>query len=513
MANLFDYSVNLQPAVIDIRSETLEPISSSSHRYVFRLDQAGELDANSVLLFKPVLVGTNTAANQHHCRLNPANGGLLAIKRATFQVGDYVLNDIHDIGRISALVDMGTINSSNNSKYNGHYFKNNLQYKCLDSAGTEGLQNAGGTESNFGGEGTTIYDRNRSAVNYGKVGSTAANDGQPNNCIISSVVANSHQVGIPLGNLFPAIKNQTIPLFLFQDYRILITIEFHTAEKYVNCVGRLDQAAPFNACAVASGDVVPQEVKLQVDYIIQPAEIQNEMRTRTNAQGGLSLSFFDIVKIEKQIPAVDGANDAANSGKTQSVEHRIGMDNREVHSIYMLKKLNHANPVLEDRIYLNAVCDGMNQEEYNVNIDGVDVFQEAKWNPSSQYDEATNCLNGDLQIPRIAYFNDENTVMNRLGDTLGGVLGKQKPLCLDLKNGNAGVVGAGRSIGAYPIIWKYSRKPCSGIAAFNTNSPAVADGSILHDRKGAMNVDYFVYCSRTANIQSTPQGTSVMVAY
>ena len=51
MANLFDYSVNLQPAVMDIRSETLEPISSSTMRYVFRLDQAGELDSNSVLLF------------------------------------------------------------------------------------------------------------------------------------------------------------------------------------------------------------------------------------------------------------------------------------------------------------------------------------------------------------------------------------------------------------------------------------------------------------------------------
>ena len=510
MSNLFDYKVNLQPAVMDIRSETLEPISSSSHRYVFRLDQSGELDANSVLLFKPVL-NANAGDNEHHCRVNAYAGGLLAIKRATFQVGDYVLNDIHDVGRISALVDMGTINSSNASKYNGHYFKNNLQYKVLDALGDG--QNLGGTEAKYGGTGSIVYDRARSAVDFGRVLNQDADDGQPNNCILTNSVDTSHQIGIPLGNLFPAIKNQTIPLFLFQDYRILITIEFHNADKYVNIVGRNDVGAARTNVASAN-DVVPQDVKLQVDYIIQPAEIQNKMREMTNAQGGLSLSYPDIIKVEKQIPQASALNTAAGSGLTQSVEHRIGMDNKEVHKIYMLKQKTGAQ-TNEDRIFMNGRCEGMNQEEYNCNIDGVDIFQENKWNPASQYDEASACLGGDLQVPRIAYFNDENTIMNRLGDSSGAVLGKMKPLCLDLSNGNAGVVGGGRSVGAYPIIWKYTRKPCASIGAFNTNSPTVASGAkpIQSQCNGALNVDYFVYCSRTANIQSTPQGTSVMVAY
>ena len=511
MSNLFDYNVNLQPAVMDIRSETLEPISSSSHRYVFRLDQSGELDANSVLLFKPVL-SANAADNEHHCRVNAYAGGLLAIKRATFQVGDYVLNDIHDIGRISALVDMGTINASNNSKYNGHYFKNNLQYKVLDTLGNG--TNLGGTEAKYGGEGSIVVDRARSAVDYGRVENQGADDGQPNNCILTNDVNTSHQIGIPLGNLFPAIKNQTIPLFLFQDYRILITIEFHTADKYVNLVGRNDVAgARVNVASAA--DVVPQEVKLQVDYIIQPAEIQNKMREMTNAQGGLNLSYPDIIKVEKQIPEVSATDNAANSGLVQTVEHRIGMDNKEVHKIYMLKQKTGAQ-TNEDRVYMNGRCEGMNQEEYNCNIDGVDIFQESKWNPASQYDEASACLGGDLQVPRPVYFNDENTIMNKLADSSGAILGKLKPLCLDLSNGNAGVVGGGRSVGAYPIIWKYTRRPCASIASFaDGNSPAVGGGAKMSQTKcsGALNVDYFVYCSRTANIQSTPQGTSVMVAY
>ena len=522
MSNLFNYDVNLQPAVMDIRSETLEPISSSTHRYVFRLDQAGQLDANSVLLFKPIL-NQQVAANQlaeaeHLCRVNPHGGGLMAIKRATLQVGDYVLNDIMDIGRVSNLVDMGAVNQSTNSRYNGHYFKNNIRYKVLDNGGTVGTANAGLSESKHGGAGSIVYDRHRSAVDFGRVNDGLAdNDCRVNNCIITGHTTTSHQIGIPLGNLFPALKGQEIPLFLFQDYRILITIEFETAEKYVNIARKtaFTHIANNQSMIAPANLVVPAEVKLQVDYIIYPSEVQNQMRQQTNAQGGLNLSFPDIIKVEKQIPQnLDGTGAIGTSGEAspQAIEHRIGMDNKEVHKIYMMKKLIRADLDYKDRIYLNARCDAMNQEEYNVNIDGVDIFQEAKWSPSSQYDETSYCLGGDLQVPRPVYFCDENTIMSRIADEEGGILGKVKPLCLDLANGNAGVVGAGRSIGAYPIIWKYKRYPAFNIAN-NSTAGGGSNGNLITSKMGALDVDYFVYCSRTANITSTPSGTSVTVAY
>ena len=86
-----------------------------------------------------------------------------------------------------------------------------------------------------------------------------------------------------------------------------------------------------------------------------------------------------------------------------------------------------------------------------------------------------------------------------------------KPLCLDLDNGSAGYLGSGRQIGAYPIIWKYKRRPCGNTPSKATN--AAADKYVVEDLSGALNVDYFVYASRTANIQSTTGGTSVAVAY
>ena len=61
MNSLTDYSTDDAPMAMEIRSDTLEPISSSAKRFVFRLDQSGYLDQNSLLLFKILNSGGYTA--------------------------------------------------------------------------------------------------------------------------------------------------------------------------------------------------------------------------------------------------------------------------------------------------------------------------------------------------------------------------------------------------------------------------------------------------------------------
>jgi len=50
--DLVDYATPLQPTATEIRTEYIEPITSSTYKYTFRLDQAGYLDTNSMLIFK-----------------------------------------------------------------------------------------------------------------------------------------------------------------------------------------------------------------------------------------------------------------------------------------------------------------------------------------------------------------------------------------------------------------------------------------------------------------------------
>jgi len=483
MNSLTDYSITDKDMNMEVRSDTLEPISSSSKRFVFRLDQAGYLDQNSVLLFKIVnKIGNLTK------RVNCFNGGLGAIKRATFAVGDFVINDTDGADKIMTLLNFAGKNSQLRNNFDCWYYQNQLHYKVLTGLSAEL------TDDDDCGAGTIVIDPTKSGIGGGidfQNGITNALGASVNSVPISNDADNNAQIGIPLGVLFPALKGRTLPLFLFQDYRILITIEFNDGDKYINGLGDNN-----GRCVV--NQINYSDVKLQVDYIIMPSEVQNKDREMTAQQGGLNLTFYDSIKVEKNIPA-------ATAGSTQVVEHRIGADNKEVHKIYMTKMLTADSTGVGGK-YSTYWCeqriDAMNQEEYNVNIAGVDLFPENKWAPTSQYDETSNCLGSDIQVPRPVYYADENTAYNGLGSSVNGTLGRYKPLCVDLTNGSDGILGTGRTIGAYPIIFKYARKPT-----------AVVAGAYKTAKNGDLEVDYHLLVSKTANIKSTGNGTSVMVSY
>jgi hypothetical protein len=494
MSMLTDYSVNDTPMLMDIRSDTLEPISGTnlvSNRFVFRLDQAGYLDSNSMLLFKCV-----NPNNNNQSRVNMINGGLGAIKRATFQVGDYIINDVDGANVISTLMNMTTQPPSVRNRYNGWYYHNCLHAQVMTAGDATAIN------TDIGGNGSIIVDSRISGLDKGA--SNNNNNGVAiNSCRISNVEAGSYQIGIPLGVLFPALKGRTMPLFLFQDYRILLTFEFHDGAEFCNKITEVEGTAPNAATGRNPGLINPfqeiqfADVKLQVDYVIMPASVQNKDREMTNQEGGLRLDFLDSIRVEKQLVA-------GTAGTEQEVEHRIGADNKEVHKIYMTRQftdtaVNNKQPA--QYAYGQQRIDGIPVESYNVNIDGINVFHDFKDNPASQYDETSNCLGKDLKTPRGNYINDPNTLMCGLAPPRGGLQGQYKPLCLDLTNGNNTVLGGGRTIGAYPIIWKYRRNPTAAIA------------NRCDAKNGAMNINYYMLVSKTATIRSTPMGTNILVSY
>lgn len=497
MDNLTNYEVNDTPMNMDIRSETLEPISGtqgSSKRFVFRLDQAGYLDANSLLLFKAQCVAGRA---QTRIRANCINGGLGAIKRVVFQVGDYIINDVQGCDIISTLRNLMNKNQEQKNNFDGWYLQNQFWSDVLKVADPT-LVGAGAVAGQ-GGVGSILPNQLKCGMNMGEI-NNANNNTVVNSCAITDNDENNQQFGITLGTILPSLKGRTIPLFLFQQYRILISIEFHDSPQWVNDNTQVSNnvvvpaTGANNGMCALKGEITYHDVKLQVDYIIMPAEIQNKDMEETAKDGGLKLDFYDSIKIEKNIPA-------ATANVEQSVEMRIGADNKEVHKIYMMKNIVAIDKTVNNVYHLAGRCDAQPQEEYNVNIDGIDVFQEHKYSPASQYDETTNCLGSDLKVDRPLYFADDNSLYYSLGSYSGGYCGNYKPLCLDLTNGQQQIMGGGRNIGAYPVIWKYKRK--SGAAVANL-SPAL---------NTAMNVDFYILVTKTAVIQSTPKGTNVVVSY
>ena len=510
MANLNDltnYGEDLQPNSMDIRTEYLEPITSSTYKYTFRLDQSGYLDTNSMITFK---LQANNNANTY--RPNCWNGVLGSVKRVIFQIGDNIINDIQDLYKYATLKNMNMPPSMRN-QYLGHYLGNQF-WTAVRKEGTAGLRQHNLTQTAIDDSkvGSITFDGDRSGQLLGKADGTGG--AVLNSHRIGTDVDTNPQYGITLGMLIPALAGQKIPLFLFDKQRILITIEFNNSDKYV--VSSQDAkndwlnqgGGGFGYGNAGVNDVVPTKVQMVIDYIIMPSDTQNEIMKQTQQQGGYNLSFYDVVNVEKNIVA--GTN-----GSEQLVEHRIGQNNREVHNIYMWKESTEKDDFKSATAYNNPaplstqgfgllghqILRGFSTEEYNVNIDGRDEYDHFVYSPIAQYNELKASLGSDLRVDRPMYVNDDNTTSGELSTNRSGLQGVFKPLSLSLRNGSGGVVGGGRIIGQYPIVWKWKRQ-CNNTCA----------GNVIANHQ-PIKVNYFCELSRTANILNTGNGMSVMVSY
>ena len=167
---------------------------------------------------------------------------------------------------------------------------------------------------------------------------------------------------------------------------------------------------------------------------------------------------------------------------------------------------------LARKILQHNAIHGIDEEEYNVEVNGLDLYPQFVHNNASHYNNMSMVMNEDLVLPRPMYYTDVNAQRQRLVPMDDGLLGQYKPLGADMTNGNGGVVGSGTTImSGSPLIFKYKRKPRingSGDGSIQANN---LKGK-APDFRGEMDIDYYITHSRVCTIKKLPKGTSVMVS-
>jgi hypothetical protein len=487
LKNLYDYQTTDAENILEIRSDTVEPLTSGTRKYIFRLEPTGFLDENSLLLFKL----RNDTVNP--LRVNQFNGVLGAIDRVQFQVGDFMLNDVDGVDKWATLNHMAKSSRTINNKVRSHYLGNQFHTKASAN------QRLNGTEQGVG-KGEIVNNPEKSGLCFGGNDNGSSGDGavddnpaRINSLKITDNLDNNHEYAVPLGMVIPALQGRTIPLFVFDEYRIYITVYFNTADKFVNNLA-LDNYSAGQELRANANDVSFHNVKLQVDYLIYPAGVIEKMKNQIEGKEGYVMDFYDIVKIEKNLPA-------GTSGVKQDVEFRLGQNEREVHKIFMTRKLNSGKAGRVSAMLLESRCDGMNNESINWEVNGRDEYTEDVSNPAIHYDFLTQTLDADLDVERPMFMSDENTLSSALAGFQNPLQATYKPMGLDLRNGNGGILGGGRVIGQYPIVCKYSRTPMAAIA------------NRANATTGAMSVDFYVMATRRAVIKSGIKGNNVVVSY
>lgn len=486
VSQLTDYSIDDRESIMDIRTELLDPIVSSTYRYQFRLDASSFLDKNSLLLFKPVAI--DNAGNR---RLNCWNGGLGCVRAIEFQIGDFQVQRIEDINTWATTNMLYNLPPAVQTKKLGHYLHNQLKYEVSGSAG------AGVSDLT----GQVQVDNTNSGINYGQSDDAA---GAAINSFALGVTAGvNEKIGIPLGMLLPMINDKELPLFLFQQYKIHITVEFESdASKFCNDISKTNFAGS-EYLAAADGDITYSDVQMLVDYLILPARIQNDTLQETMKEGGYAIDFVNPLNIKKRI-------DAGTDNTDQTHEDRLNTINQEVHYVQMTRQLPlDGTSSFFNKVLLDQRIDGVSIEEIQFNVNGIDIFTAGPVkNVVELYNNVSYALGRDLQVVKPLYCNDPATQASMLSPPQLGLQGKYKPLMLDLRNGEPTKRGGGRFIGEYPIRVIYKRRPHPAVTStwFNANNFVMAP-----KETGAMNVTYFVGVTRVVNVKTMPNGSQNVV--
>jgi len=494
-ANLINYEIRDFPMQNEIKTEEEEPMNpqtSNTRTFKYKINNVGFLDGTSMFTFK--LQKSTTAGGGDRLRVNLWNGALGAIKSAVMKVGDFEVCNTAGLDRIATLRHLNVPVKQRNDLM-GYYLGNSL-HLAKNNTGA-------GAANDFGADrrvGQLRMVKSSCGNNFGRQDNGA---GAVVNSL--SIVADStlnEKYGIPLYMLFPALEGRQLPLFLFQDYPVILEITFNEASKYVNNNAK-PAAAQYRAL---DGDIVIDSPRLVVDYILPPASKLNEFMDKVKGQG-YRFEYPRIHRVLKTIPA-----GVANT--QQEVNHVLGMEGREVHKVYQFKRYATAGDpkataaALGNKVLLSQKVDGQMIEEYNVEINGDEVYPDFVYNNASQYQKVAQSLKEKtFYIPRAMYFSDVNSQYSQLSPQTESLKGNFKPLAVDLTNGNKDesgqdvIVGGGTPIerGAN-LTFKYRRTPKAAVA---TISLAEAP---------AMDVEYHVIRDGVCIIKKLPLGTSVIVS-
>ena len=166
MNRLTDYSVDDTPNIMDVKTELISPISSSTNTYkqTFRLDTAAYLDSDTLLLFKGLAKDANTSAED--LRFNSATGCLGAIDRVQFRIGGFVIQNLSEAGLWSALNVLYKERPDKQNKYWTHYFHNCLKTKVAGKTTDSDLAKASDAGKNAT-VGSFVIDSANNGFDYG----------------------------------------------------------------------------------------------------------------------------------------------------------------------------------------------------------------------------------------------------------------------------------------------------------------------------------------------------------
>ena len=456
MSNQLPAILNVQtiPTInnMEIKTEVLDPITSTNAEVVFQIPKNGILDGGSF-----VSLAVRTASGVSDAFLPTETGILGLIKHAELLVGSKVIASTEDFG---------------------HYQTMLRQFETPEHrAYVEAVKNGNSIDRFCEVDETTgrILPQD---LEY----TTFANDNSAR-AVVSALSkptdsdATTPVYSVPLSTLIPFMRSRQLPLFAMKE-NVFIRLQFQSqsaqADRTICC---------FPTGSGSSGVVVPSlaNIKFYSDHLYYKDGSMEETQKKIYSENGLSYLYEDSILTNASIPAT--ANPTAPAVQTQKIERDIAVSGRVVRNIMIAEKDVGSTNALRG-IYFSDTA--YRDDEYNFRINDQRYYDRDISNPSLKYNELSKVIGKPLQVPSIKYSFDSDANKGRddrlpnqnsfyLGQVESVVLasatntnltddqrGKNHYVGVDLTTSGFNVLGNGKQIGVKPVIYSVNKFRSNG---------------------------------------------------
>ncbi len=437
---------------MEVKTEVLDPISSSNSEIVFQIPKNGILDGGS---FVSLAVKT-------------ANG----VSDAFFPLR----TGIHGLVKSVQLLSGSKVIASNDDY--AHYATMVRQFETPEHRANVDMVKSGACLDRWNQNDTTTGRLAPKDLTY----TTVANDNTAR-CSVPEFIKPTDSddstpvFAVPLSHLIPFMRSRQLPLFAMKE-NIFLRLQLNTQS------ARGDGSiCCFAEGSASSGVIVPSfvNIKFYSDHLYYTDGSMENTQKSIFSEKGLSYLYEDMITTNAQIPAT--ANPGVGSVQEQKIERDLAVSGRTIRSIMVAEKnVGETHNLLGNYF---SDCRTTN-DSYNFRINENRLYDRDLEKPSQKYHELTAVMNKSLQNPNQFYSFDidagKATADNQLTQNsvyVGGIEGHVLPATDNTANGNElrgkshyigydatttgfNVLGNGKKIGVKPVIIQKTLKRTNG---------------------------------------------------
>ncbi len=458
---------------MEVRTEVLDPISSSNSEIVFQIPKNGILDGGS---FVSLAVKVSAGVNDAFLPVRTGIHGL--IKSVQLMSGSKVI--------------------ASNDDY-AHYATMVRQFETPEHRAFVDMVKTGACLDRWG-----VLNTNSGHLAPKDLKYTDQSDDNTGRCGVPQFIkptdsdSSTPVFCVPLSHLVPFMRSRQLPLFAMKE-NLFLRLQLNTQTQRTD--GTL---CCFAEGSTSSGVVVPSftNIKFYSDHLYYTDGSMAQTQKAIFSEQGLSYLYEDMITTNAQIPATGAV--AQGSVIEQKIERDLAVSGRTVRSIMIAEKnVNETHNILGNYF---SDCRETN-DTLNFRINENRLYDRDLEKPSHKWNELSAVMNKPLQNPNQFYSfdtdSDKSAVDNQLNQNsvyVGGIEGHVLPATdntaatnelrgkahyvgYDATTSGFNVLGNGKKIGVKPVIIQKTLKR-------------------THNNNGAREMRIFANVERVINIKN-----------